>query len=284
MELNWFESLIYGLVSGVTEFLPVSSSAHQALMMKMFGTSGAGNLLTLLVRLAVLLAVFTECRHHIELLRREQRLAATPKRRRRRQPDQMHVLELRLIKTALVPLLLGFFFYLQARQAGDLLLVCIFLTVNGAMLFLPQLVRNANKDARRMTMLDGILFGICGAFAVLPGISRVGVISSAAVARGVDKEHALNWSLLLSIPALVCLAGFDIFAIINGGIGSFGILAAISALLAVVAAYLGARFAIRSMRTLSRRIGFSGYAYYCWGSCTKQHSKTAYNFRNYQSH
>lgn len=267
MELSWFESLLYGLISGVTEFIPVSSQAHQALMMKMFGTSGAGNLLTLLVRLAVLVALYAECRHHIELLRREQRLAAIPKRRRKRQPDQGRVMELRLLKTAVVPTLLGFIFYFQAAKLySDLLMVCIFLIVNGAVLFLPQMVRNANKDARRMTTLDGILFGICGAFSMIPGLSRVGVILSVAVARGVDKEHALNWSLLLSIPALACLAGFDVFAIITGGIGPFGILPAISGVLAVAAAYLGARFAIRSLRTLSRRIGISGYAYYCWGA------------------
>jgi undecaprenyl-diphosphatase len=267
MELSWFESLLYGLISGVTEFIPVSSQAHQALMLKMFGTSGAGNLLTLLVRLAVLMALYAECRHHIESLRREQRLAAIPKRRRKRQPDPGKVMELRLLKTALVPILLGFIFYFQAvKLHSDLLMVCIFLIVNGAALFLPQMVRNANKDARRMTTLDGILFGICGACCMLPGLSRVGVISSVAVARGVDKEHALNWSLLLSIPALVCLACFDVFAIIIGGLGPFGILPAIGCVLAVAAAYLGARFAIRSLRTLSRRIGISGYGYYCWGA------------------
>lgn len=267
MELNWFESLIYGLISGITEFLPLSSRAHQALMLKMFGASSAGNLLTLLVHLAVLLALFLECRHHIEQLRREQRLAAIPKSRRKRQPNQMKLMELRVLKNALIPMMLGFLLYLNLRQLeSDLLMVCVFLIINGVLLFLPQLVRNGNKDARSMTGFDSLLLGISGALSAFPGISRIGAVSSVAVARGVDKEHALNWAFLLSIPALVCFVGIDIFSVITGGIGAFGILPAISCVLAVVTAYFGARFAIRAMRSFARRIGFSGFSYYCWGA------------------
>lgn len=267
MELNWFEGLIYGLISGITEFLPVSSRAHQALMLKLFGETGAGNLLTLLVRLAVLLALFTDCRNYLEQLRREQRLAAIPKRRRKRQPDQARLLELRLLKTAVVPLLMGFVAYLYLRHwSGDLLMVCIFLILNGVLLYLPQMVRNGNKDARSMTGFDSLLLGICGALSALPGISRMGAVSSAAVARGADKEHALNWALLLSIPALVCFVGLDVFNVLTNGIGTFGVLPAVGCVLAVVGAYFGARFAIRTMRSFSRRVGFSGFSYYCWGA------------------
>lgn len=267
MELNTIEALIYGLISGLTEFLPVSSRAHQALMLKMFGVSDAGNLLTLAVHSAVLLALYAECSHHIDQLRRENRLAAVPKHRRKRQLSQAKILELRLLKTALVPLLLGFLFYLNLRQwDGDLLRIAICLLVNGVLLFLPQTLRSGNKDARTMTGFDSILLGLSGALAMFPGISRTGTLSSVAVAQGADKEHALNWALLLSLPVIAVMIGFDMFAIITGGFGPFGILPAVGCVLGAAGAFLGARFAIRTMHTFAKRIGFSGFSYYCWGA------------------
>ena len=70
--MNWLQSLIYGLVSGITEFLPISSSAHQIILQKMFGQSGADPLQNLLVHLALLFALFTGGRSFIDHLRRQQ--------------------------------------------------------------------------------------------------------------------------------------------------------------------------------------------------------------------
>ncbi len=266
MELNWFEALIYGIVSGLTEFLPVSSSAHQALMLKLFGSASAGNLLTLLVHLSILLALFSDRSQYIEQLRRNQRLATIPKQRRKRQPDLTRLLEMKMLKTAVIPLLISYIFYPKFRQwDNNLLWISVFLIVNGVLLFMPLLVRNGNKDARSMTGLDSLLLGICSALAGLPGISRIGAVSSAAVARGADKEHALNWALLICIPGLACYVGFDLFAIVTGGIGPFGVLTLIGCLLACVGSFFASRFAIRTMRSFARRMGFSGFCYYCWG-------------------
>jgi undecaprenyl-diphosphatase len=267
MELSWFEGMIYGLLSGLAEFLPVSSDAHQALMYKLFGVTNAGNFLQLLVHGSVLIGLYLECRNHIGQLRRERRLAAIPKRRRKRQPDFTRLQEYRLLRSALIPVVLGFFFYNQLLQLrGNLLVVCGFLVGNGLILYLPQTVRSGNKDARSMTGFDGILLGICAGFSLIPGLSTVGLVASIALMRGVDKECALRWALLLCIPVMVGRVGFDVFGIISGGIGSLGFSGIIGCALAAVCAFFGVRLAIRTMRSFARRLGFSGCSYYCWGT------------------
>ncbi len=267
MGLSWLQSLIYGLISGLTEFFPVSAQAHQTMMLRLFGAADAGNLCSLFVRAAVLLALFLNCRDHITHLRREQRLQVIPARRRKRQPDARKILELRLLKSAVIPALLGFLFYSQIRQFNqNLLMIAVLLILNGIVLYYPQTVRSGNKDARSMSGLDSILLGIGGSLGLVAGFSRIGLMTSAAAIRGADKEHGLNWALLLSLPVLLVYLCLDAFAVLSGGIGAFGLMIIIGYLLAAVGAFLGASFSLRMMRSFSRKVGFSGFCYYCWGA------------------
>jgi undecaprenyl-diphosphatase len=267
VELSWFESLVYGLISGLTEFLPVSSAAHQALVLKLFGHNSSNCLVSLFVHCAVLLALYMDRHIHIQQLRREVRLAAVPKRRRKRQPDQGRIMEVRLLRNAVIPMLLGFLIYGYLRGLGsDLHRISLFLLLNGVVMFLPVMFASGNKDARNMAGFDSLLLGLCSVLGLIPGFSRVGVMISMALIRGVDKENALNWSLLLTIPAMICYGAMDLFALFTGGLVSFGIPSLLGCVLAAAAAFLGTRLAIRTMRSLVRTAGFSGFSYYCWGA------------------
>lgn len=267
MDLDILESLIYGLVSGLTEFFPVSSQAHQALMLKLFGSSGAGNLTNFLVHAAVLLALFLNRKDHIDHLWRTHQLSSAPKRRRKHQPDQRRLMELRFLKTATLTMLIGYLLYPQIRDmTQSLAVISVLLLINGVILFVPLFLRNGNKDARSMTGLDSILLGLCSVAGLFSGISRIGAGLSASVARGADKEHALNWVMLLSLPALIFHLIFDVISIFTGGIGALGLVAAIGYALTAFGAFAGAYLSLHMMRTFSRRVGFSGFAYYCWGA------------------
>ena len=267
MGLSWLQNLIYGLISGLTEFLPVSAQAHQTMMLRLFGVTDAGYLTGFMVRVSVLLALFLNCRDHIEHLRREQRLKMIPVSRRKRQPDPRKILELRLLKSALIPALLGFLFYSQiCKYNQNLLLIAFLLIMNGIVLYYPQTARSGNKDARSMTGFDSILLGIGGSLGLFAGLSRVGFITSVAAVRGADKEHSLNWALLLSIPVLIVYLIFDAFAVMSSGAGALGLMAAIGYALAALGAFVGASLSLHMMRSFSRKVGFSGFAYYCWGA------------------
>lgn len=267
MDLNWLETLIYGLVCGLSEFLPVSAQAHRVIMQRILGSGVDNPLMNVAVRIAVLAALLVNCGSLMEQMRRERRLTKIPMRRRKRQPDMQRVLDLRLVQTAAVPILLSFLLYQAASSwVSDLSRIAIFLVLNGVILFAPTLVPTANKDSRSMSRLDSLLIGIAGALGVIPGISRVGATLSAAVARGADKQNALNWSLLLSIPALICLVLLDAYAVAGQGIGTIDVLLILQCVLGAAAAYVGANLGMTVMRHLAVRLGFSGFAYYSWGA------------------
>ena len=114
-----------------------------------------------------------------------------------------------------------------------------------------------------MSQLDAVLLGLTAATAVIPGISLVSVLVAAGIVRGADREHSLNWALLLTIPSLVIRMGFDIYSVMTAGMGSLSIFVIV---LAAAAAFGGAYCGIRIMRFLSVKAGFSCFGYYCWGA------------------
>ena len=263
MNMDWLESILFGLVCGLAEFLPVSAQAHETLLLKMFGAS-ATPLMYLVIHGAVLLALYQGCAEHISQILREQRLLRIPPRRRKRQPDMVKVLDMRLLRTATIVLALGFFAYpTLSAWRSDLHIIAPILVINGIIVYIPMHMATGNKDSRSMSQLDAVLIGLCGALAVIPGISPVSTITAAGIARGADREQSLRWSYLLCIPALLIRMGFDVYGIMSGGLGVVSI---VQLVLAAVAAFGGAWSSIRMMRFLAVRAGYSCFAYYCWGA------------------
>ena len=261
--MNWLESLIYGLISGLTDILPISSQAHQQLMLQFFGQSQRDYVRDLFVHIALFLAVYTGCRTIIDHFHREQSLY---QRNRRNARGSGGLLEMRVLKNAAIPMVLGIVIlsYILGTQLNPVL-VCLFLLINGFILFAPDRMMQGNKDQRFMSGLDCLLLGFGGALSMLTGISRTGAMLSVLTMRGVRKNSALNWVLLLSIPALATMASLDLLYIIFGDQGmpfwaSFG-----GYILSFVGTFLGARLGIFIMKSLSQRSGYTGFAFYSWG-------------------
>ena len=190
-----------------------------------------------------------------------------PRSRRKRQPDMVKILDMRLLRTAAIVLILGFFLYSRISQwQWDLHYIAAVLIVNGILVYIPMHISTGNKDARSMSQLDAILLGLAGGLGMVPGVSRIGMTSSAAVVRGAGHEQALNWSLLLSIPALIGLIGFDIYGIMTAGVGTLSLQILLQIFLAAAAAYAGTHISIRTMRFMAVQVGFSAFSYYCWGA------------------
>lgn len=263
MDMNWLESLLYGLVSGFAEFLPISSAAHQALMKQLFGVEENIAVHNLLVHIALLAVLIYSCRAFFTdmngqgLLRTRGRKSARPQRSA----------DMRLVRTAAVPFLLSFLLYRTANAVGDnrVFLVLLFF-LNGIILYVPSRMLSGNKDARAMSGWDGVLIGLSGALSMLPGISRVGVMTSTALARGADRQNALNWALLLSIPALIVLIVVDLLSGITGGFEITSVSGVLLSVLSMIGAGCGGYFGIMLMRFLAVKAGFTGFAYYSWGA------------------
>lgn len=262
--MNWLQSILYGFLSGFAEFLPVSASAHQLLFMEVFGM-GAGPILDLCVHVAALLSLIIGCRTLLSSLRKEQANYRRAAQLRRRRGNTNTSYEMRLIKTATITMVIILFLRSVADKQIHTLYLILFLILNGIFLILPEHMRQANKGAQHMSGLDGILMGISGALSALPGISRNGSIVAFAVIRGADRQCAVEWALLLSIPALVVLAGMNVFEVFSVGVGviSFSIL--LNCILSAAAAFAGGLIGIRMIRFLAVRLDFSAFAYYSWG-------------------
>ena len=262
--MNWLESLIYGLVSGFTEFLPISSQAHQQILMSLFGVENRDPVRDLLVHIAMLFSIYYGCRGLIDNLRRER-----GQRHSRRIP--MHVsqvlLDNRFVKNATVPMLAGILILSYiVKINGNLLTVSLFLFINGLILFISGRMLQGNKDVRSMSLLDSIFAGSLAALSAFTGISRTGCITSATILRGADRQNALNWALLLSIPALLLLSGMDVLSIItNTGTIAFW-KNFFTYIISAFGAYLSGFYGIMLMKFLAVGKGFSGFSYYCWGA------------------
>lgn len=267
MNFGWLQSLLYGFIMGIAEILPVSAPAHRALMLKMFGIKDEGAIFSLLIHSAILLAVYSSCRIQISHMQRQLRLAQVPRRRRRREPDMQKVLDMRLMKTAIVPIFLGFFLYPKVSAWNtNLGIISGMLLINGVILYVPQFLRSGNKDSRTMSRLDSVVIGFFGALGVVPGISRIGAMNSAACSRGADRSQSLLWSLMLSIPVLACLMGFDVYQLITIGMDGASLMLIIRAVLAAGAAFAGTACGITAMRAMAASTGYAGFAYYSWGA------------------
>lgn len=262
--MSWFESVIYGLVSGISDFLPISSQAHQGLLLQLFGEANRDFVRDLFVHVALLLSVFTGCKNTIDQLRREQTLK---QRNRRTHTGPGSLLEIRLIKNAAIPMILGLLVVSYISSTGiSLIWVSALLILNGLVLYIPERMLQGNKDERAMSGLDSLLLGSSGALSALPGISRTGTMLSVMSSRGVGQQKALNWVLLLSVPAFATWIGLDIINIFSQSDGvpflpNFG-----GYVLSGIFAYIGGYIGISLMKILRQRSGYSCFAYYSWGA------------------
>lgn len=267
MELNWLQGLLMGLFSGLTDILPVSAQAHRLLILKLLGESGEPLLLRLMIHLATLAALYWGCRSHIIRISRATKLARIPKRRRKRPLDRRSLMDFSLLKTTLIPLIIGFLFYRKTSSlAGNLIIVAVCLFVNGIILYIPQFLPGSNKHSGNLTRVEGILLGLGGAVSTVPGISCVGSVVSVGRVCGLDKSYALNMALLINIPYTIGLILFDFLAIFNGGMGSMSFGAVFACMLAAAGAFAGVFLGIKLLRKIISSVDFSIFGFYCWGA------------------
>lgn len=263
--MSFLESLIYGLVSGLAEFLPVSSLGHQALMLRLFGLGNREPARDVFVHIGILIALVMACRAMFNHAMAKQRV--TTNSRRGRRVEYRSSYDLRLAKSAIVPMVLGFIVYFFVRTVEkNMALLALLFVVNGAFVMIPEYTRRGNKDGRFMSGWDSVALGLFGALSAFPGISRSATMNFYAGMRGADRGHALNWFFLLSVPALLLLVLIDIINLFVFPLGSVTFIGFLGYLISGVAAFIGGHLGVSLMRYLSVHMGYAGFAYYSWGA------------------
>ncbi len=260
----WF-ALLLGVLQGATEFLPVSSSAHLCLLQRLFPEQlgqGGGLLFDVLLHLATLAAV---CAAYWPDLRALLRELTRPLRRRaaRPAPDRSARKLLLLLVLGTLPLglaALGEDWVERLSQSG--LFIGISLLCTGLLLYLSGLLPKGRKSLDRAGPSDALLVGLTQALAVLPGLSRSGSTVAVGMARGLDRQSAVKYSFLLSVPAIL---GATLLKLMDAVSTGFDPRTLPACLLGMGAAAVSGWLSLRFLRRLSQRGGFSAFRWYCWG-------------------
>lgn len=206
--MGWFEALVLGIVQGLTEFLPVSSSAHQSIVGQFFGGQDVGAAFTAINQLGTEAAVIVYFRHDIASI--IGRWAGSLVGRVPRDDPQARMGWLVIIGSLPI-VVLGLLF----QDAIDSSLRNLWITV--AMLagfgvvigIADRLARNA-RPLESLTWGHGVAFGLAQSLALVPGVSRSGATISAGLALGYTREAAARYSFLLAIPAVVGSGLFEL--------------------------------------------------------------------------
>lgn len=257
------EAVIQGVIQGLTEFLPVSSSGHLALYQYFTGRSGeTGALFALVLHLGTLLAVFVAFWPTIaELIGALWRTVCClfGKRYRRRFPDEQQRLLL-LLAVSLLPLFLTLALkdpLRAAAQDNNIIVegVCFLLT--GALLLFADSTVGGRAKAPQMTYRAALAVGLMQAAAPLPGLSRSGSTLSTGLLLGLEKQFAITFSFLMGIPAVCAALLLDAGEILHGGMDlPFAVIAA-----GLAASAVFGLLAIRMVRWLvaSNKLRWFGY-------------------------
>ncbi|MGI9003835.1 MAG: undecaprenyl-diphosphate phosphatase [Pseudonocardia sp.] len=212
--MSWLEVLVLGVVQGLTEFLPISSSAHLRIVSEVFFGRDAGAAFTAVTQLGTEAAVI------IFFARDIGRLAATWFRGLRdvavRATPDYRIAWLVIIGTLPIGVL-GVAFEDQIQTvARNLWLIATTLVVFGLLLGLAERIGRQRVELQQMRPVDGILLGFAQAMALIPGVSRSGGTITAGLFLGFTRVAAVRYSFLLAIPAVVSSGLFELPKVFAG--------------------------------------------------------------------
>ncbi|MBQ9025404.1 MAG: undecaprenyl-diphosphate phosphatase [Methanobrevibacter sp.] len=262
--MDIIQGIIIGIVQGLTEFLPVSSSAHLIFIQNLLGVESSLAFDTFL-HLGSLLAVLIFFRADIYKMLRAWWLSLGDILQNRFKEgfysDPYKRLAWYVILATIPVGIVGILFESQvdALFAGALYVPGFFLFVTGTILYLSQRMASGQIDMSHMGWFQSLFMGLGQACAIMPGLSRSGTTIAAGLVIGLDKEFAAKFSFILSIPAIL---GAFIVQLKDIGLSMSGDGAAI--ILGFVAAFVSGYLAIKWLLDLIQNKSLDIFAFYCW--------------------
>ena len=256
-----------GILQGVAEFLPISSSGHLALFQRFFAMENfeeSQMFFTVMLHFGTLISVFIVYWRDIADMIREFCLAVAGLVRKEGggtppPPARRMVM---LIIVATLPLFVVILFKdaIETLFANTLLVSCA-LMATGFILFFSDRLARGRKNAKTATVVDALIVGAGQALAIIPGLSRSGTTISVGMMRGFDRAFAVRFSFLLSIPAVLGATVLELKDAVQAGIDPA--LIPVCLVGVAVSAVVG-YFAIRLVKSLADKGKFGKFAYYCW--------------------
>jgi undecaprenyl-diphosphatase len=252
--VSLLEAIVLGVVQGLTEFLPISSTAHLRIVPAFAGWEDPGAAFTAVTQLGTMAAV-------VIYFRRDLWRIGTTWLRSLREPALRRELDARLgwyILLGTIPIsIFGLAFEHEIETgARDLYLIGTTLIVLGLLLWLADSMGRRERDIDSLTARDGLVIGLAQATALVPGVSRSGATITAGLFLGLERPAAARYSFLLSVPAVVLSGLFELQGIVSGEeADDTGFVAlAVATLFAFVAGYAAIAFLLRYLATHSTGI------------------------------
>ena len=214
--VSWLEVVVLGIVQGLTEFLPISSSAHLRIVSGVFFGNDPGAAFTAVSQLgteaAVLVYFARDIAHLVAVWFRGLRSPEV-----RADPDY-RLAWLVIIGTIPIAVLGVLFKHQIETVARNLWLIATTMVVFGVLLGLAEYYGRQKIELRQLKVSDGVILGFAQACALIPGVSRSGGTITAGLFLGLERTAAVRYSFLLAIPAVVAAGIFTIPDIAKGGI------------------------------------------------------------------
>ncbi len=255
--MSSLEAIILGLIQGLTEFLPVSSSGHLAIGQHLLGISfGDGQMLAfdVMVHVATVCATVIVFRRQIlDLLAGLFKFQYNPQTR--------YVLQICL---SLIPVMVvGLFFkdYVEQIFGSGLMVVGIALLVTAVLLLVSERISRRKGDGGEVNYRSAFIIGLAQAVAVIPGLSRSGATISTGLLCGVRKDAVAQFSFLM---VLVPVLGEAFLDVVSGGIGeAVAVTGVLPLVLGFLSAFISGLFACKVMIHLVRKASLHWFSLYC---------------------
>ena len=264
--MSWLSAIILGLVQGVAEFLPISSSGHLAIaehLLNMQGASEVPPFYDVLLHLGTLAAVFVaywgEIRDMIveffagvgDLVHHTMPRTVPPARRM-----------ILLVVVGTLPLFVMVPFRHFFEGLGDnMYFIGGALLFTGVLLFVSDRMRRGRKTEKNARLSDALIVGVGQAIALCPGVSRSGMTITTGCFAGFERKFAVRFSFILSIPAVLGANILSLKDALDAGIDWTSVpMYLVGVAVAAVTGYL----CIRLLRMIADRGRFGAFAYYCW--------------------
>jgi undecaprenyl-diphosphatase len=247
--LDLFQAIVLGIVQGLTEFLPISSSGHLRIVPAFAGWEDPGAAFTAVIQLGTMAAVVLYFRADLARIARAW-LGSLRDRDRRGDADARVGW---CIVLGTIPICVVGLAFAEQIESGtrDLSLIATMLIVFGLVLLLAEQVSSRERDIASLTRRDAIVIGLAQALALIPGVSRSGATITAGLFLGLDRVAAARFSFLLSIPAVVLSGLFELRHLVVGSAqGAAGLVpTAVATLLAFISGYASIAFLLRFLTT-----------------------------------
>lgn len=268
MSLSVFMAILLGLLRGVTLFLPISSTGHQAILQNILGLEypPKNDLFELLLNLSTLISIVMVYHREIAVMISDTaeflrgRTSDNPMSEGRLSPSSRMIY---FIIIGTLPLLLA----IPINDRIDILMsnttfVGVAMVIMGALLFFTdKLVKTGRRNEKTMNTKDALIIGIAQAVSAIPGLSRTGTTATVGMVRGLGKDYAVRFSIFLSLPSVIVAIIISFFSSFRSAFDWSSFFAYLAGfIVSIFSGYLS----IQLLRIAAAKRKLRNFAYYIW--------------------